>query len=297
MLTADELRFFIRNGYFVRRGALDPDLCQQAVAVGWKRLDAMGFPRSPERWKRDRSIRKCRGIVKLRGDICSDRTLISVLPRNAEVQSIAAQLLGDDCVSTGVRGLYPTFPIPRWMSFPFEPHIEVHPLRLFFVGYLDRVSAAGGALLVWPGSHIEMYQSFDSKLGYIPNAAFTKHYDYYDPRVPVELTAEAGDVIVLHHRVLHSGSNNNGNSIRFAMFADFLMQQDLLALNAAPGQDMWEDWPESVRETAGTMAADEGGPIGSRYSWWRDLQIRTVNFARKCVGLPAGSQYSSNTGT
>ncbi len=300
MLTKDELKFFVRNGYIVKKGILDKDLCKRAVDIAWENMDEMNIPRDPSQWRKDSWVKKNRGVVKLRGDVCFNEDLIELVPMNAEIRSITKQLIGDGYVSTSVkgvcptnvRGVYPTIPIPKHLSFTLEPHVEHHALSLFFVAYLDKVELGGGAFQVWPGSHLDFYGAFSNKLDFTPTEEFKRQYDYYNRFEPVEIAGDAGDTIILHHRMLHSGSNNNKDNIRFAILADYLVSNYKELLEQPPGEDVWEDWTPEVRNTVAELeAANAMKADAMNESLGRILEIRSVNLVRKLLGKKTGSQY------
>jgi ectoine hydroxylase-related dioxygenase (phytanoyl-CoA dioxygenase family) len=82
----------------------------------------------------------------------------------------------------------------------------VRPVSIVFISYLQHMSDEAGPLRVIPGSH-RRHSLLDD------TALFAQHSD------EVLICAQPGDVIALHHNLLHSGScNTSGQERRFFGF-------------------------------------------------------------------------------
>ena len=61
----------------------------------------------------------------------------------------------------------------------------------------------------------------------------------------------AGDVVLWHHRIGHMASHNYSRQIRKAILCDYVLKDVDVLEEEPPGDDMWVDWSEEVREVAG----------------------------------------------
>jgi ectoine hydroxylase-related dioxygenase (phytanoyl-CoA dioxygenase family) len=122
-----------------------------------------------------------------------------------------------------LRGLYPIFPVPDCAAYhPFQKaHTEAHPSQLITVSYLRDVEPGGGGLLIWPGSHRAIYPRMASKLEYIEADGYRGAFEEWTMKQPLELAGRSGDVIIIHHRLLHAPSVNRGNRVRFGFLCDY----------------------------------------------------------------------------
>jgi len=284
-LTSEELNFFVLNGYFIRKAVHSNQECDKAIEIAWQELDKQGVPNKPEKWKTHQRLKRKMGVIKLRGEV-EDNTFLNTLAENPVVRSVVSELIGSEIKCMGTRGLYPTFPVSRTVARPYEPHIEMHPVQVFAMYYFDEVKKNNGALYVWPGSHLPIYHACDYKFHYQPNQNFKPVYNRYNLSKPAELTGGKGDVIFLHHRILHSGSNNFADRIRFAMLVDYVPANFEQLRKQKPNENSWEDWSEKVQQAVESNTQPEIQPTASLS---RSLALKLVHGLRKVRGIPQHS--------
>lgn len=282
-LTSEQAGFFRHHGYLHLKGVIPPDLCTSAVDFIWscmpQRLDRC----DPKTWS-GRVPCSCginleflhrRGHFKIQkgelaGDLSSNPQLTCLLQHNAQLIPYLDALLGAENYTSRIRGLYSTYPVPRWINalqlfgnryegrplgtalswiklpklcaFPSDPHIESHAVDVVGVGYLSDARHQGGALHVWPGSHQDVYPMFESKLEHRATPHYRRMFERIRRKRPVELVGKAGDVILFHGRLLHAPSINNGAPPRHAIFVDYRRNDHVARLNQVPGVDPFEDW-------------------------------------------------------
>ena len=275
MLDRGQLSFFARNGYVQVPALVRAEDCADLVAETWRLL--------PAHWRRDRR-EDWQGPVQ---DSCHCATVadrgghlkfqqpgyqpLAAIERSFGPASACAQvvrcMLGDRLAPRRERGLYAIAPTPRtWRRRPPNHHIESHPVQVIALAYLADVPRGAGGLLVWPGSHRALYPLMGSRLEFVGNPAFQAAYDEWAARCPVELPGRRGDVVFIHHRLVHAPSLNQSGAIRFGFLCDY-QRDDFGALcQLAPGPDPWEDW-----EGVLALPPEERGrapDIAQRRRWW-----------------------------
>ena len=257
MLSDKDIEAFVRDGFIARRGMLGKEQCEQALNATWEVLGDQGITQDPATWH---NAHARRGVVKLREEIEANTAIRDVVLGCSGVRDVVEDLMPPDIVNCGVRGVYPTVPIPRRKSRPYEPHIEVHPCQVVVMYYLNDVTTRNGGLLVWPGSHRDVYLSHAKRFDFCARPEFLQHFERYTVKAPLEVTGAAGDVLIFHHRLLHSGSNNFGNTIRFGILNDFIPGDFEAARELPPtAENMWDYWSDRVQQVA--AGVENHGPL------------------------------------
>lgn len=287
MLNEQELAFFTENGFLAKPGLLNLDHCDQAVKIAWQEMTKKNISDDTVSWRSHPLLRREMGVIKLRKEVRDNAYLKEFTMNNEPVHAVVKELMGGNINCDGVRGIYPTFPVARSVARPYEPHIEMHPLQVFVMYYLDDVETKNGGLYVWPGSHLPIYEQCNSKFDYKPRDGFKQIFDQYNHSLPVEITGKKGDVFFMHHRILHSGSNNFRDKIRFGMLVDYLPDNFDRLRQQQPGDDKWEDWSEAIQQTA-KVSSQKPSP-SPKISWSRSLLLRLVHLYRRLRGQPAHS--------
>ena len=257
-LTETQIRFFKTNGYLVLRDALDKNLCAQACDRLWDDPPLSLRKDDPETWvgpikeeeesaAGDNLKRNYRWQYRLIG---SESFMVDMLP--GAMNGIAHQLLGQDRFAPiqRVRGIYCTLPYgPEVERKPVSTHCDGHPFSFGCVAYIDDVPPDGGGFTVWPRSHRTFWRDFHSRYRaeYAPRykehaAAFASDH-VYD-----QTYGQAGDVVLWHHRLGHMASHNYSRQIRKAVLCDYVLKDVDVLEEEPPGDDMWVDWSEEVRE-------------------------------------------------
>lgn len=224
ILNAEQKEQFIQDGYIVMRGLLSPDLVERT------RDDILGALEmeltNPETWKRESDA------FWTVGHLSKDC-------RSEAVEQVAEELLGPNflrgvsyhCGKEMVgldayeEGFIPvlTFPTPGQAGdiIPKGFHLDGYPnpptlwpglLLLVVFAYLTDTALDGGATLVCPGSHRQVFEyCLRNNIKELP-----RHPDlpYAEP---VALEGKAGDVIFFHYLMVHGGSQNRSNHIRVGL--------------------------------------------------------------------------------
>jgi hypothetical protein len=165
-LTEREIAAFKRDGFFIRRGILSPQLCAAARDRLWELNETRQLDRAdPSSWlgpltgddlsaesSNARSAYRWNCRVPGGEDVLKD-----LLPRNPAVLAIVEQLLGAGRVADprsetrGTRGVYCTLPMGDRPKARNSSHIDDYVDsrgRIDCVAYIDDTLPGGGA--TWP---------------------------------------------------------------------------------------------------------------------------------------------------
>ena len=296
-VSTDEIRFFVDNGFLVKNRLIDETAVEQALGRIWAYLrdqvpmaegatapspDDSSTWGSPE-WAamprpdvsgphqgRQRIV-YAGHTVKLH-DLGSADFLMDLVPNHPRVRAVARAILGDDLrPSERTRGVYAVFPRaaeidpgdPERLTRPLGPHTDQVCQQLNACVYLDDVPPRNGGFTVYPGSHAIMFRAHRFEANWSPLPCFRHAMRQVVAETePVEFAGQKGDVIFWHGRTVHSAGVHLGDSIRWAVFADFTLDQEVLspgehkrigqfewfkdakrfADDAPVGEDMWRGW-------------------------------------------------------
>ncbi len=253
MLTTAELSFFARNGFLHVKNFVDPDTCETLVDHTWTRFPPEWSRHDPATWSGDLAdschiadLKARRGLMQFqKGDLLGHPVVDGFFSSDGPGGQLAKELIGSPLSKFHVRGLYAIVPLPSSITYKVggRPHIEAHPAQLISLHYLEDVVPGGGGLHVWPGSHREIYPNMGSKLEHVTTPEYEEIFDRWVRLQPLELHGERGDVVIIHHRLLHAPSLNRSPNIRYGFLCDY-QRSDYTALIAQrPSHDVWEDWP------------------------------------------------------
>lgn len=260
-LSAAEITFFKENGFLIKQGLLDTNQVSSALDAVWTHLvDHVPMADSQQLSRKNRAswrspawapmpphptsglhqgrqpIEYFGRTVKLH-DIGDRPYLLDLLPRNKRVLEIATRLLGDNLRPTTVtRGVYGVFPPAdeaknpdRLRGASLGPHTDQVCQQLNICAYLDDVRPRSGGFTVYPGSHRAMYQAHTHDSNWSPGTGFREAVRrVIDSIEPLELCAQQGAVIFWHGRTMHSAGIHIGEDIRWALFADYTLDMDIL---------------------------------------------------------------------
>lgn len=169
-LSVEELRFFKRNGYLIKRKMMDPDLMAQARRRLWDDPPSSLNPDDPRTWvgplpEADHSPDPDNHRKEYRWQyrrIGSEPWIIRMLATDPAIFAMAEQMLGPGELQEPdrIRGIYCTLPFGDRPRPPVGCHCDGHAFHLGVVGYIDDVGPDGGGFCVWPGSHRRFYHTF-----------------------------------------------------------------------------------------------------------------------------------------
>ena len=265
--STQDLHFFARNGFLHLKKVVSEEATAYLVEETWKRLPSSWSRNNPSSWVGEvtdschtSDLNYRRGHVKFqKGELVGDKVIMETFERDSSLGKFAQGMIGRPLRKIRVRGLYPNVPPPDATSLReyIKPHVEAHPVHIVALCYLNDVPTKSGGLLVWPGSHLDLYSSFKSKLDFVACSKYDIDWQKWSGLRPIELCGSRGDVILIHHRLFHAPSLNRSRSIRFAFLCDYISSDYLELCQQKPGKQLWEDWPSiasAVEKT--TLATD-----------------------------------------
>ena len=254
-LSTEDLRFFQENGYLIKRGVLDKVLMARARERFWDYTPERFSKSKPSSWvgpirpeeeeeKTSTEPNESRGFRLHYRTIGSESWMVRLLAKDPAVWSMAEQMLGAGQLiePTGIRGIYSTLPYGNHPPPPTTCHTDAHPFHLGVVGYIDDVAPGGGGFTVWSGSHKRFYYAFTSQYCNEPTEEHPIIREYYNGQQPVDCYGEAGDIVLWHHRLAHTGPPNTTWRIRRAVLYEFTKQDIEQTQLEPPQKNMWRDW-------------------------------------------------------
>ena len=298
-VSQKEVDFFKENGFLFKRSLIDRESVTDALDRAWECLIDTVPPAAGSGWqlKRDdpaswrspqwselpsadtsgpfegRQRTAVHGRTVKMHEIGNQQYLMDLVPNNPRIREIARALLADNLkTSERTRGVYALFPTERLSSEEIERHLNGSSLgphtdrvcqQLNVCVYLDDVPPRSGGFTVYPGSHILMFHAHKYEANWSPTDAFNNAMrEVVKTITPVEFVGQRGDVVFWHGRTVHSAGVHIGDSIRWAVFADFTEDREILDADthrelglyewfkdaklfkndAEVSDDMWQNW-------------------------------------------------------
>ncbi|MCY3680426.1 MAG: phytanoyl-CoA dioxygenase family protein [Gemmatimonadetes bacterium] len=246
-LTPEQIREFHDRGYVKIPGAISKamvDTARQAVNHSIGTLGPNG-----EDMSKHRAAQFCRDL--------NGAPVIMNLFNASPVISIAESLMGEGNLQKPIRGaqVAPRFPTVIG-EVPPEPRGHLDGMgtgtngmpkgvyhrgfTAFAVIYLaDVPEPYSGNFTVWPGSH-RFFENYLKCEGLETLSNGTPRVDL--PEGPDMVTGNAGDLIIAHHQMIHTGGPNASPNIRYAAIAR-LRHIDCDKNGNEGFQDIWREFP------------------------------------------------------
>ena len=250
-LTPEQIREFYDRGYVKIPGAISKamiDTARQAVNHSIGTLGPNG-----EDMSKHRAAQFCRDL--------NGAPVIMDLFNASPVISLAESLMGEGNLQKPIRGaqVAPRFPTVIG-DIPPEPRGHLDGMgtgmngmpkgvyrrgfTAFAVIYLaDVPEPYSGNFTVWPQSH-RFFENYLKREGLEILSNGTPRVDL--PEGPDMVTGNAGDLIIAHHQMIHTGGPNASPNIRYAAIAR-LRHIDCDKNGNDCFQDIWREFP-CVRE-------------------------------------------------
>ena len=250
-LTPEQIREFYDRGYVKIPGAISKamvDTARQAINHSIGTLGPNG-----EDMSKHRAAQFCRDL--------NGASVIMDLFNASPVISLAESLMGEGNLQKPIRGaqVAPRFPTVIG-EVPPEPRGHLDGMgtgtngmpkgvyrrgfTAFAVIYLaDVPEPYSGNFTVWPGSH-RFFENYFKHEGLEILANGTPRVDL--PAGPDMVTGNAGDLIIAHHQMIHTGGPNASPNIRYAAIAR-LRHIDCDKNGNEGFLDIWREFP-CVRE-------------------------------------------------
>jgi hypothetical protein len=275
-LTAEEIRFFKREGYLVKRGVLDQELMARARERKWVGAPERMKRNDPTTWfgpfrpdeEHGEEADNCRiGYTWKYREPAHEPWIVAMLATNPVIFGWAEQLLGPGQVEPPerIRGIYCRLPMGDEPPQPTVCHCDVTPDRLHstpltellapglgVVGLIDHVPPSGGAFTVWPGTHRIIHDLVLNTEGLARNDAYKKRIIEFNGDRRVEGHGAAGDILFWHRLLAHTAGWNRSPQIqlRESVLADYQKRKNLGPKAEPSFEDMWQGWSHEVRSHA-----------------------------------------------
>ena len=272
-----EIEFFKENGFLFKSGLIDRSAAAAALDQAWDALIKAVPPREGGIWTLRREDRESwrapkwpalppadtsgpfegrqrtavHGRTVKMHEIGSEEFLLDLVPNNPNIRDIARVLLANNLkTSERTRGIYALFPseymtteelAKRLDGSSLGPHTDRVCQQLNVCAYLDDVPPRSGGFTVYPGSHRIMFNAHRFEANWSPADLFSDALrEVVSTITPVEFVGDQGDVIFWHGRTVHSAGIHIGDSIRWAVFADFTEDREILDADAHRALGMYE---------------------------------------------------------
>lgn len=240
-LAKNQIVSFKQEGYLVLRDFLDTSLLETWREQFWAHAD--GKLEDKNSWPTEKNI----GDLKLTPELGS-------LPT---IKSIVGQLGGEQ-FNGGGCGILTRWPQEKheW-QMPTTGHLDGYPgegcqavLMIGATTYLYDVDSGGGAFVYWPCSHQDAHRYFlefpDQIEGTFRETPEWKEHNWgifqrHSTTPPQEFTGKAGDIILWHGWLSHSGSANIQEVPRIGLFSRWTHKNDTGIRKKLP-QDLWDYW-------------------------------------------------------
>jgi hypothetical protein len=257
-VNGPELRAkFERDGFVVVKGVFSAGQCGDMIQVIEKLLPERFSLVDPQSWTgrvqdccNNLPLYQRNGLLRYkdREGFRHIRAIDQHIYSNPRLKKLFNAVTGRSMDRLHVRGLHPVLRMPRWVSIdeafgnrlssrahalqrpwlkipcppqlPIPGHLDVHPVDVHMMIYLDHVRPRGGGLTVWPRSHRLLQHCFSSLYEFFPTAAYKRSVNFLQRFRPLEIIGHRGDLIILHNRLLHSNSRNHDVRIRHAVLLD-----------------------------------------------------------------------------
>jgi len=257
MLTATQKRQFAEEGYLKVSGVIPMVMVEQARQAINHSVGHVGKGEDDPSKHRNGQL----------GDDIRNAAVLTDLFNKTPVIRIAESLMGEGNVlpvgGAQIALRYPTSPEgdvddPRGHLDGLGTGTNGMPkgvysrgFTAFAVIYLDDVPEPySGNFTVWPKSHT-FFEDHFKQVGHEILSEGMPKVDLPEP--PVMVTGKAGDFIIAHHAMVHTGGPNASPNVRYATIAR-LKHKDANENGVDVYTDIWREWP-GVQEVLAEVVA------------------------------------------
>ena len=238
-LTPAQIESFKANGFLILRGFIDQTCVDNWRDRFWKHIGA--DPGDPSTWPNDYVIE----------GYSPDPPFGDVPPMRAAIQR-----LGGGKFEGGGGAILAKWPSEDTDWTPSNSgHLDGYSnwrggFMMAASCYLSEVEHRGGGLFYWPRSHLTTQQYFLEHPTHI-DSSFMQRDDWEErswqvfsdlsPHGPEEFTGKAGDVILWHGFLCHTGSTNVRAHPRVGLFTNWY-HADAEEIRYDIPTDLWKYW-------------------------------------------------------
>ena len=212
-LSPDEIRFFKKNGYLIKRRVMDVNLMARARERLWENAPPEVDCNNPDTWVGPIKRYSEEGTGNVGGEyswkykgIGGEDWIVRMLATDPSIWGMAEQLLGEGnlVVPERIRGIYCLLPEGNIPQRPVTCHTDAHPFHLGVVGYIDDVPPNGGGFWVWPKSHRTFYYDYHTQHGNERTEQYENHAAFFNQQPYVDCHGGAGGIIFAIRDVLEN---------------------------------------------------------------------------------------------
>lgn len=244
MLTTEQIASFKENGFLILPGLIEPVVIDAWRRSFWGQVGA--DPQVPATWRAR--------AYTLEGFRVEPEE--ATMNRHRKVAAVVEQLGGGRFEADSGPPLvhWPSgkdaWPGVRWGHVDAYPPTFWYPFMFAITAYAYDVEPMGGGFTYWPQSHRTTHKRFlanpemiDGQWARDPNFSWDGPNEFTElaPHPPREFTARAGDVILWHAFLVHTGSVNIRNSPRVGFFSR-VRHKDQDAIKYDVPENLWKYW-------------------------------------------------------
>ena len=243
-LSAEDRGFFKENGCLIIRGVLTSAQARGARDALWSGIDA------------DRGDPATWIDAGPRTPVAAHHPAIRATVHESPLFEMMEELVGKGRLNPGNAGAALVYPSgDRTWSLPERGHLDgyytptngvpegtVGYTNINVTIYVDDVASRGGCFTYWPGSHHVSYQYFRNH-SLLSIRGGSSNDVYREGTFPEgrEFTGKAGDAILWHAQLFHTGSKNVNRNIRMALIGRFA-RKDANDIRFETCDDQWAHW-------------------------------------------------------
>ena len=241
MLSDEQIDVFKTEGCVILRSFYEPAHVETWRDIFWTHVGAQAD--DPETWPDSYVI---------------DGLALDPVPGSLPQAQAVAQQLGGGMFAGGGGSMLVQWPgCDQEWQLPVSGHIDGYGpggwsggFMLGATFYLDDVEAEGGAFIYWPQSHLstqEYFREFPEQI----DGSFRERDDWEErtwgifsdlsPQGPREFVGKAGDLILWHGFLCHTGSANVRSRPRQGVFSRW-HRSDREEMRCDVPEDLWKYW-------------------------------------------------------
>jgi hypothetical protein len=221
-LSSEQTEQFVRDGFVKVTGLIPPDIVQATCTALLTQTEHDNDQSSETKLQKYLRLADLTAPCRTSGIEAVAQQLVGPHFLRGVTYSPFLETLGAEAKL--FHGFIPVLrtpePGPQEFVPPTDYHIDgIHRVSLLpqssvlvVFAYLTDVAEYGGATVVRPGSHRQVFEYWSAQAA--PDTGMLPELPY---AAPVPVAGMAGDVIFMHYLTVHSGSINRANTVRVGL--------------------------------------------------------------------------------
>jgi len=243
-LSSEDKSRFKEDGCLIVRGVLTPEQIRAAQDALWENIDADRD--DPTTWVE----------ASPRSPTPATHPAIRATVHESPIFAMMEEMVGKNRLNPSSAGPALRFPSkgPTW-SLPEHGHLDgyytptngvpegtVGYMTINVTIYVEDIDAKGGCFIYWPGSHHVAYEYFKThSLLSVQGGVSSDIYPQGEFPEGREFVGQAGDAILWHGQLFHTGSKNINRNIRMALIGRF-SRKDANDIRFETCDEEWAHW-------------------------------------------------------